>query len=63
MGEGVFIGLESNSGHSAKGAYVRYYYTTVQGLSHTYRYYPAVNPKSSIRLVLLSVHLCTIHRV
>jgi hypothetical protein len=50
MGEGVFKGTES-SGHPAKGAYVQYYYTAVQRLS------------CSIRLVLLTVCLCTIHRV
>jgi hypothetical protein len=44
MGEGVFKGTES-SGHPAKGAYVQYYYTAVQRLSCTSRYYPKGIPK------------------
>jgi hypothetical protein len=48
MGEGVFIGPGSN-GCLAKGANVQYYYPAIQGLSHTSRYYPTVNPKSSLK--------------
>jgi hypothetical protein len=63
MGEGViFIGPES-SRRPAKVAYVRYYYTVVQRLFRTSRYYLEGIPKSSVRPVLLGVRLCTIHRV
>jgi hypothetical protein len=62
MGEGVFIGLES-SRHPTKVVYVRYYYPAVQRLFLTSRYYPKGIPKSSVRLVLLSLRPCTIHRV
>jgi hypothetical protein len=44
-------------------AYVRYHYTTIQRVSRTFRYYLAINPKSSIRSILLRVHLHTIHKV
>ena len=40
-----------------------YYSLAVQRLFHTSRYYLAVNSKSSVCPVLLSVCLCTIHRV
>jgi hypothetical protein len=59
MGEGgkrVFIRPES-SGRPAKVAYVRYYYTMVQRLSRTFRYYPRGIPKSSRCSVLLGVCL------
>jgi hypothetical protein len=58
-GEGVFIGPE-NSGRPAKVAYVRYYYTAVQRLFRTSRYYPDDILKSSVHLVLLGVRPCTI---
>jgi hypothetical protein len=61
-GDEIFIRPESSI-RLAKVAYVRYYYTLVQGLSRTFRYYPAVNPKSSVHSILLSIRLCTIHRV
>jgi hypothetical protein len=38
MGEGVFIGPESNE-RLVLRAYVRYYSTVVQRLFHTFRYY------------------------
>jgi hypothetical protein len=62
MGEGVFIGPESN-GRLVLRVYVQYYYTAVQRLSRTSRYYPEGIPKSSVRPVLLGVLSCTIHRV
>jgi hypothetical protein len=36
---------------------VRSFYTAVQRLSRTSKYYPTINPKNSIRPVLLSVRL------
>jgi hypothetical protein len=54
------MGLESN-GRPTKVAYVRYYYTAVKRLSRTSRYYPVGISKSRVHLILLSVHLCTIH--
>jgi hypothetical protein len=39
----------------SKGAHVRYYYLAIQRLSRISRYYPAVNPKSRERSILLSV--------
>jgi hypothetical protein len=62
MGKRVFIGPESSE-HPAKEAYIQYYYIAVQRLSRTSRYYLEGIPKSSIRPILLSVHLCTINRV
>jgi hypothetical protein len=64
MGEGVFIGPESN-GHSTKVAYVWYLSTVVQRLSRMSRYYPEGILKSSVRLVLFGVRMlyysqCTI---
>jgi hypothetical protein len=49
--------------HLVLRAYIRYFYTKVKRLSRTFRYYPAVNPKNSVRPVLLSICSCTIHRV
>jgi hypothetical protein len=62
MGEEVFIGPESSE-RPAKVAYVRYYCIAVQRMFRKSKYCPEGIPKSSIRLVLLSVRLCTIHRV
>jgi hypothetical protein len=62
MVNGVFIRPE-NSGRPTKVAYVWYYYTAVQRLSRMSRYYSEGIPKSSVRLVLLSVRPCTIHKV
>jgi hypothetical protein len=59
---GVFIGPKSN-GRPAKVAYVWYYYTVVQKLFRTSRYYMEGIPKSSIHPVLLSICSCIIHRV
>ena len=52
-GEGIFIGPKSDI--QSKGVYVWCYYTMVQRLSRTSRYYLTVNLKSSRRLVLLRV--------
>jgi hypothetical protein len=62
MGEGVFIGLESNE-RPVLRAYVQYYCTSVQRLSRISRYCPEGIPKSSICPVLLAYIYCTIHRV
>jgi hypothetical protein len=62
MGEGVFIGPESN-GRLVLRVYVQYYYTAVQKLSRTSRYYLEDIPKSSVHPVLLGVLSCTIHIV
>jgi hypothetical protein len=59
---GVFIGLKS-SGCPVLRVYIWYYYTTVQRLSRTSRYYLVGIPKSSLRPVLLGIHLHTICRV
>jgi hypothetical protein len=50
----VFIGPESSE-CSFLRVYVLYYYIVVQRLSHMSRYYPAVNPKSSVHSVLLGI--------
>jgi hypothetical protein len=64
MGEEVMgIYRAKSNGRLVLGAYVRYFYLAVQRLSCMSRYYPAVNPKSSVCLVLLSVYPCTINRV
>jgi hypothetical protein len=61
-GEWVFIGLEGNI-RLVLGSMFVCYSPVVQRLLRTSRYYLALNPKSSVRPVILSVCLCTIHKV